>query len=79
MMAITASTASSPIRENAPWIPACVGAVTGISVMAKSCRAACRAMASSVRMLPSEDSENVITPIVLKLPRLSARAALFGR
>ena len=79
MMAITASTASSPRRENAPWIPACVGAVTGISVMAKSCRAAFSAMASRVRMFPSEDSENEITPMVRKLPRLSARAALLGR
>ncbi|GAA1786081.1 hypothetical protein GCM10009712_36870 [Pseudarthrobacter sulfonivorans] len=50
-----------------------------MSVMAKSCLAACSAMAASVRMVPSEDSENVITPMVRKLPRLNARAALFGQ
>lgn len=79
MMTMTASTASSPSREKAPRTSSCVGTATGRSVTAYPSSAAEVAIASSVRMLPVVERLNVMTPIVRNSPRLSARAALFGR
>ena len=79
MMTMTPSTASSPRRVKAPSTPSRVGTATGISVIAYPSRAARATMASTVRLLPVVARVNRMTPIVRNSPRLSARAALFGR
>lgn len=79
MMTITASTASSSRRENAPRTSSCVGSATGSRVTAYPSRAAAVAMASSVRTLPVVARLKVMTPMVRNSPRLRARAALLGR
>jgi hypothetical protein len=48
-------------------------------VTAQFARAASRAMQSRVRMFPNVSSVNMMTPMVLNRPLLSARAALLGR
>ncbi len=79
MMTMTASTACSSRRPNAPMTAASVGMATGISVMPYPRAVASAAMPSRVLLLPTLASENRITPIVRKLPHLRARAALLGR
>lgn len=79
MMTMTASTASSSSRENAPRTSSWVGTATGSSVTAYPSLAAEVAMASRVRTLPVVASVKVMTPMVRNSPRLRARAALLGR
>lgn len=79
MITMTASTASSSSRENAPRTSSWVGTATGSSVTAYPSLAAEVAMASRVRTLPVVASEKVMTPMVRNSPRLRARAALLGR
>ncbi len=76
---MTASTASSLSRENAPRTSSWVGTATGSRVTAYPSCAAETAIASSVRTLPVLDRPKVITPMVRNSPLFRARAALLGR